>query len=76
MTGLAAGDDSSLAAWTDSRLGTANTGRQDIFSAGYEIPSPPALGRTPVVAALAVLALVFALLTARTWRNDDVEKLD
>lgn len=74
--GLLAGDDSSLAAWTDSRLGTASTGRQDIFSAGYEIPSPPALGRTPVIAALAVLALVFALLTARTWRNDDVEKLD
>jgi len=74
--GLLAGDDSSLAAWTDSRLGTASTGRQDIFSAGYEIPSPPALGRAPVIAALALLALAFALLTARTWRTNEPDKLD
>lgn len=73
--GLLAGNDGSLAAWTDSRLGSANTGRQDIFSAAYEIPARPALGRTAVIIALAVLAVAFALLTARTWRRDEGSNL-
>jgi len=62
--GLASGTERSLAAWTDTRLGTQDTGRQDIFSAVHATPSTPMLARLPVIAALLMLALALAALTA------------
>jgi hypothetical protein len=62
---LASTNGQSLAAWTDTRLGSLATGRQDIFAATYEVSSPPSgLARVPVILALALLALVFAVLAA------------
>jgi hypothetical protein len=63
--GLASVDGQSLAAWTDTRLGDANTGRQDIFAATYEVHAPSGgLARVPVIGTLLLLALVFAALGA------------
>ncbi len=63
--GLASSNGRSLATWTDTRQGTPDTGRQDIFATAYEVPDPPGgLGRLPVIGALLIVALVFAALAA------------
>ena len=68
--GLASADGRSLAAWTDTRLGSSDTGRQDVFAAAYDAPgSPSFLARWPVIAGLLVLALAFAA-GAATGRGD------
>lgn len=72
--GLDSGTDRSLAAWTDSRLGTTDTGRQDIFAAAYETASPTALARVPAIAVLVALALAFAALAATARRADGAGK--
>ena len=57
-----------LAVWTDTRLGTADTGRQDIAFAAIVIDDDPLLTRRPVLAGIAafgVLALAGAALTRR-----------
>lgn len=67
--GLASADGRSLAAWTDTRLGSVDTGRQDVFSAVYEPPgSQGGLARKVLIGALLVLAAAFAAITARGWR--------
>jgi hypothetical protein len=59
---LASTNGRSLAAWTDTRLGSVDTGRQDIFAAGYDVPGPPGgIARVPVVLVLALVALVWAV---------------
>jgi hypothetical protein len=59
---LASTNGRSLAAWTDTRLGSVDTGRQDIFAAGYDVPGPPVgIARVPVVLVLALVALVWAV---------------
>ena len=68
--GLASGSDRSLATWTDTRLGTADTGRQDVFFAAYETASLPGFARAPVIAVLIALALAFGALTASGRRAD------
>ncbi|MDQ3869998.1 MAG: glycoside hydrolase [Chloroflexota bacterium] len=61
--GLASADGRSLAAWTDTRVGSKETGRQDVFASSYEIPGPPGgLSRIPVTVGLALAGLVFAIL--------------
>jgi hypothetical protein len=68
---LASADRRSLAAWTDTRVGSVATGRQDVFAATYTIPVPPGgLEDLPVIAILTVLALAFAAfaLSPRTRR--------
>ncbi len=61
--GLTSRTGRSLAAWTDTRLGSADTGRQDIFVATYEVPTQAGgLARLPVIGALLLLALVSAAL--------------
>lgn len=72
--GLSSGNERSFAAWTDSRLGTEGTGRQDIFSAAYSQAPAPALARAPVIASLLVLALVFSALAARARRRGEPER--
>jgi len=63
--GLVSRDGRSLAAWTDTRLGSEDTGRQDIFSTTYEVPGPPGdLARLPVIGALLTVALALAALAA------------
>jgi hypothetical protein len=58
---LASTNGQSLAAWTDTRLGSLATGRQDIFAAGYDVSGPPGgLARVAVIVVLALLALLFA----------------
>ena len=58
-----------LAAWTDTRLGNEDTGRQDVMSATVGVPAPPGgLARGPVIAgllALSVLALAGSWMTGR-----------
>jgi len=64
--GLSSTDGRSLAAWTDTRLGSVDTGRQDVFSAVYEASgSAGDVARAGSTAALSVLALAFAALAAR-----------
>ncbi|MDQ6805781.1 MAG: glycoside hydrolase [Actinomycetota bacterium] len=71
---LAGTSGRSLAAWTDTRLGSAATGRQDIFAASYSVPAAPG-GFTgiPVIGVLALLTLAFAglaLSPGATHRRD------
>lgn len=56
--GLSSLDDVTLAAWTDTRLGTEDTARQDVAAAPVEVSTSegPALARLPVVAGLLALA--------------------
>jgi hypothetical protein len=66
---LASTDGQSLAAWTDTRLGSLATGRQDIFAAPYDVSGPPSgIAGVPVIVALALLALVFAGVAANDAR--------
>ena len=64
--GLVSGDGPSFAAWTDSRMGDLDTGRQDIVGAGYEIPAPVDRGAT--AATMAVL-LAVAVASFLGWRR-------
>jgi hypothetical protein len=62
---LSSTDGRSLAAWTDTRLGSVDTGRQDIFAAPYAVPSAPGgLEQTGVIAALALAAIALTGLAA------------
>ena len=64
--GLLSGNGRSLAAWTDTRLGTADTGRQDIFAASYDVrESPIALAHPAVIGVLLALALLSAAAAVR-----------
>lgn len=66
---LASGSEHSLAAWADSRLGSDVTGRQDIFSAGYETAPWPVLARLPLIGVLVVLALILGALAVTRRPN-------
>jgi hypothetical protein len=67
--GLLSEDGRSLAAWTDTRLGSSDTGRQDIFAASYEVPDEPGgLSSVPVIVVLGLLALAFGGLAIRSAR--------
>jgi len=69
--GLTSGKRRSLAAWTDTRLGTRDTGRQDVISAAFKAPrSPGGSVRAAVIVALLILALAFAALAAGARRRD------
>lgn len=57
-TGLVSRDDGAVIAWTDTRLGTADSGRQDIVSARVDLPDR---GGVPSRVAWVVAALVAAL---------------
>lgn len=67
--GLVSTKDGVIAAWTDSRLGTEDTGRQDIAAAAAEIsPAPPSAARLRVVVgllALSTLGLLGWVLSGR-----------
>jgi hypothetical protein len=66
---VASTDGRSLAAWTDTRLGSVATGRQDVFAATYSVPTPPGgFAGIPVIAALAILTLAFAALALSSRR--------
>ena len=60
--GLVSGDGSSFAAWTDSRMGDLDTGRQDIVGASYEIPAPVDRGATAATMAVLVAVAVASFL--------------
>jgi hypothetical protein len=56
----------SIAAWTDTRLGSVASGRQDIFAAAYDPPTTPGgIALIPVIVAFALLAVIFAGLAVR-----------
>ena len=61
--GVTSGDHEILAAWTDTRLGTEDTARQDIAAAKITISEKkaPAFARGPVVVALGLAAAVCLL---------------
>ncbi len=62
---LVSKDGPSVAAWTDSRNGNEDTGRQDVLVAAFEMPAPPGvLTRTSVIAILLVLS---AAAFAGSW---------
>jgi hypothetical protein len=71
--GLASRDGRSLAAWTDTRLGSADTGRQDIFAAAYEAPGQAGgLIRLPgVIATLLLLALISGMIARGSPRRKE-----
>ena len=56
--GITSSDDVAVAAWTDTRLGSEDTARQDIAAAPIEFneADPPALASGPVVVALLLAA--------------------
>jgi len=56
--GLTSNDDGTYAAWTDTRLGNQDTGRQDVFGAAISLGSGGRLSR--LLPALAGLALIGA----------------
>ena len=58
--GLASLDDETFATWTDTRLGTEDTARQDVAAAPVELSTgdAPAFARLPVVALLLGLAAI------------------
>ena len=63
--GVVSADGPSVAAWTDTRRGSGETGRQDVFAAVYEVSKrPPGISRALVIAALALAGVLFALLAA------------
>ena len=60
----------SLAAWTDTRLGSTASGRQDIFAASYVVNGPPGgLAKVAVIVVLALLSLAFFAGAATLGRN-------
>lgn len=57
--GLVSTRDGAVAAWTDTRVGTEDTGRQDIAAAAAEIaPAKPSVARVRAVLGLLVLSIV------------------
>ncbi|MGI8624172.1 MAG: sialidase family protein [Solirubrobacteraceae bacterium] len=70
--GLAGADGPSLAAWTDTRLGSVDTGRQDVFSAVYSPSGAPVGGvaRGALVGVLVLVAMAFAGLAVRERRSN------
>ena len=61
--GLSSTNGQSLAVWTDTRLGSLASGRQDIFAASYDLPGPAGgLGRVWVIVVLLVVGLVCAAI--------------
>ena len=63
--GVVSADGPSVAAWTDTRRGSEETGRQDVFAAVYEVSKrPPGISHALVIAALALAGVLFALLAA------------
>ncbi len=73
--GLASSTGRSVAVWTDTRQGTTDTGRQDVFAAAYDIPGPPGgLARLPVIGALLILGLASAALAATARRPPESER--
>ena len=72
--GLVSGDDEALAVWTDSTLGDAATGRQDIASARVQFTSRrgelrpfPGAGAIVVGAGVVLVGLVIPARRARCW---------
>lgn len=65
--GLTSNDDGTYAAWTDTRLGNQDTGRQDVFGATISVSSGGRLSvLLPVLAVLVLVgALAFWLLRRR-----------
>ena len=64
--GLVSDDDRSLAAWTDTRLGSEDTGRQYVMATAFQIPTPTGgLASVPAIAGLLGLCL---LVLAAAWR--------
>lgn len=61
--GISSLDDVILAAWTDTRVGTQDTARQDIAAAPVELSTEktPSIARVPVVAGLLCLAALCLL---------------
>ncbi|MGH9179703.1 MAG: sialidase family protein [Acidimicrobiales bacterium] len=80
--GIHSDDDETLTAWTDTRLGTEDTARQDVALARVQVSTKesPALARLPVAAVLlglSALCLVGWRLSGRTRpRRDDREPED
>lgn len=72
--GLVSADGQSLAAWTDSREGTEDTGRQDVLTTAFEVPAPSGgLASLPIIAmllALSVLAVIGSWLVGRSSRPE------
>lgn len=68
--GLISGDDRSLAAWTDTRFGTEETGRQDVIVAPFEArrQGGARAGLAVGLAALALAALAGALAGGKRRR--------
>ena len=63
---LSSADGRSLAVWTDTRLGSLASGRQDVFAATYVVPGAPGgLAHLPVIVALALIGLGLGVLAAR-----------
>lgn len=60
--GLSSRDEGTYAAWTDTRLGNPDTGRQDVFGAEVRLGSGGRLSRL-----LPVLAAVVVVGAAGTW---------
>lgn len=58
-------NDEALAAWTDTRLGDENTGRQDIVAARVSLPNPAALDPRWLLALGVIAAL--GLAAAGVW---------
>ena len=63
--GLLAERDRSVAAWTDTRLGTADTDRQDIAFAVVDAGADPLLTRRPVLAGVALAGVLALLVSVR-----------
>lgn len=61
--GLSSSDDTTLAAWTDTKLGTLDTGRQDIVAASMDI-SGTAFPGVQLVLAVVLLGVAAALIAS------------
>ncbi|HEX2029267.1 MAG TPA: hypothetical protein VHF25_14830, partial [Nitriliruptorales bacterium] len=64
--GVVGGERSTYGVWTDTRLGSEATGRQDVVASRVDLPQP-ALGRMVMVAGGLVAALL--ALAARWWAS-------
>ncbi len=72
--GLVSTDEGAYAAWTDTRLGDPNTGRQDVFGAAVTIGSGGLLGSAPVLILLAFVA-GGACLALLAWQRPSVRNV-
>lgn len=62
---LVSWDDGAFAAWTDTRQGTVDTGRQDVVGARIGLPNVAALARQRL---LVVALLIAAAISLAGWR--------